>query len=68
MEASAIFTTAHRKGIRAAAIYGASVNLATNEIYYDDGTKESDNQKLVQAWEDEIQIVLEAIYRFENQK
>jgi len=68
MEASGIFTVAHKRGVRAAAIFGASVNLATNEIYYDDGTKESDNQRLVKAWDEEIKIVLETIYRLEMEK
>lgn len=68
MEAAGIFTTAHRKGQRAAAIYGASANLRTGEIYYADGTKESDNIKLAKAWDKEIEIALETCYRFENQR
>ena len=68
MEGSGIFTVAQRKGCRAAAIYGVSANLHTGEIYYADGTKEADNQKLVNAWDEEIRIVLETIYRFDRQK
>lgn len=66
MEASGIFTTAHRRGARAAAIYGVSSNLLSGEIYYADGTKESDNEKLARAWDEEIQITLESIYRYEQ--
>ncbi|HHW93882.1 MAG TPA: nucleoside phosphorylase [Clostridiaceae bacterium] len=68
MEASGIFTTAYRKGQRAAAIYGVSANLRTGEIYYADGTKESDNTKLAKAWDEEIKIALETCYRFERLK
>jgi uridine phosphorylase len=68
MEASGIFTAAHRRGCRAAAIFGCSANLKTGEIYYADGTKEADNQKLVNAWNKEIEIVLETIYKFELAK
>lgn len=66
MEASGIFTVAQRRKVRAAAIYGVSANLRSGEIYYADGTKESDNERLVRAWEEEIQIALETIYRFEQ--
>ncbi|QNL43750.1 nucleoside phosphorylase [Oscillibacter hominis] len=68
MEASGVFTVAHRKGCRAAAIYGCSANLKTSELYYADGTPESGNQKLVDAWEQEIQIALETFYRFHQQR
>lgn len=68
MEASAIFTVANKRKKRAAAIFGISANLMSNEVYYADGTKEHDNQKLVEAWEKEIQVVLETIYQFENTK
>ncbi len=66
MEASGIFTVAQRRQVAAAAIYGVSANLTTNEIYYGDGTKESENTKLVNAWEEEIKIALEAIYRYDQ--
>lgn len=66
MEASGIFTVANKRKKRAAAIFAVSANLRNNEIYYADGTKESDNQKLVQGWENEIQVVLETIYQWEH--
>ena len=66
MEASGIFTVAQRRKVRAAAIYGVSANLITNEIYYGDGTKEKENTKLVRAWDEEIKVALEAIYRFDQ--
>lgn len=66
MEASGIFTVAQRRKVRAAAIYGVSANLVTSEIYYGDGVKEKENTKLVHAWDEEIKIALEAIYRFDE--
>ncbi len=68
MEASGIFTTAHMLGKKAAAIYSVSSNLRSGEIYYADGTKEEDNQKLADGWELEIQIALETFYQYENLK
>ena len=68
MEASALFTVAMRKGCKAAAIYGVSSNLRDAEIYYGDGNTESDNQLLAKAWDEEIQIVLETIYEYEQEK
>ena len=64
MEASGIFTVAQQRGVRAAAIYGASANLADAEITYADGTPEDGNTRLVDAWEREIQVALETMYRF----
>lgn len=61
MEASAIYTVAHRRGIRAACICGCSGNLTNAEVIY---TRK--NEKLAEAWEKEIQVVLEAIYNFEQ--
>lgn len=61
MEASAIFTVCLMRGLRGACICGASGNLSTGEVVY---TKE--NTKLAQAWEKEIEIVLETICRFER--
>lgn len=63
METSAIFTISHLRGVRAAAICGTSGNLSRAEVIY---TKK--NEKLHEAWEKEIQVVLETIYRFEQQK
>lgn len=68
MEASGIFTAAQRKGCKAAAIYGVSSNLRSGEVYYGDGNTESDNQLLARAWDEEIQIVLETIYQYEQNK
>ena len=68
MEASAIFTTAHILKKKAAAIYSISSNLKSGEIYYADGTKEEDNQKLADGWDTEIQIALETFYQYENLK
>ncbi|XMB67262.1 nucleoside phosphorylase [Mycoplasmatota bacterium zrk1] len=63
MEASAIFTVAHVRGIKAACICGVSGNLKTGEVIY-----QEKNVKLAEAWEREIQIILEAIYRQEQLK
>lgn len=68
MEASGIFTVANRLGAKAAAIYGVSSNLRSGEIYYADGTREKDNQKLVNAWDTEIRVALETIYMYDNLK
>ena len=68
MEASGIFTVARRLHCRAAAIYSCSSNLSSGEIYYADGTKESDNAKLANGWDREICIALETIARFEQMK
>lgn len=63
MEASAMFTIAHKRKLRAACICGASGNLKTGEVIYD-----KENTKLAEAWDKEIQVVLETIYRFEERK
>ena len=63
MEAFAIFTVAHMRCIKAAAIYGVSGNLKTGEVIY-----QTKNEKLAQAWEKEIQVVLETIYALEKNK
>lgn len=63
MEASSIYTIAYLRGVRAACICGASGNLKTGEVIY-----QTENIKLAEAWEKEIQIVLETIYRFEQLK
>lgn len=66
MEASAIFTVAHRRKVRAAAIYGVSANLVTHEIPYGDGEGEMDRSKLENAWDEEIKIALETIYQLDQ--
>ena len=63
MEASALFTISHLRDLRAACICGVSGNLNTGEVIYT-----TENTKLADAWEKEIQIALETIYRFEQQK
>ena len=61
MEASALFTIAHLRGLCAACICGVSGNLHTGEVIYT-----MENTKLADAWEMEIQIALETIYRLEQ--
>lgn len=61
MEASALYTIGHLRGVRAACICGCSGNLTNSEVVY---TKK--NEKLAEAWEREIQIVLETIVRFDQ--
>ena len=63
MESSALYTVAHLRGVRAATINGTSGNLTNAEVIY---TRK--NEKLHEAWEREIQIVLETIWRMEQQK
>lgn len=63
MEASAIYTVGHLRGVRTACICGCSGNLTNEEVIY---TRK--NERLAEAWEKEIRVVLEAIYRFEQQK
>lgn len=63
MESSALYTVAHLRGVRAATINGTSGNLTNAEVIY---TKK--NEKLHEAWEREIQVVLETIYRMEQEK
>lgn len=62
MESSALYTIGHLRGVRTATINGTSGNLTNADVIY---TKK--NEKLHDAWEHEIQIVLEAIYRFEQE-
>jgi len=56
MEASAIFTICHVRGLRGAMIAAVSGNLHTGEVIY-----EEENTALIQGWEHEIQVVLRAI-------
>lgn len=63
MESSALYTVAHLRGVRAATINGTSGNLTNADVIYT-----QKNEKLHDAWEREIQIVLEAIYRMEQHK
>lgn len=61
MEASALYTVGHLRGVRVACICGTSGNLTNAEVIYT-----QKNEKLAEAWEREIRIVLEAIYTFEQ--
>jgi len=63
MEASALYTIAHLRGVKAACICGTSGNLKTGEVVYT-----TENVKLAEAWEKEIEVVLETIYRYEQLK
>jgi uridine phosphorylase len=56
MEASAIFTICHMRGLQGGMIAAVSGNLHTGEVIY-----EEENPGLVQGWENEIQVVLGAI-------
>jgi uridine phosphorylase len=61
MESSAIYTVCHRRKCRGAMISAVSGNLITADVVY-----ETVNEKLVQGWEHEIRVILEAIYRFDR--
>lgn len=63
MEASALYTIGHLRGVKTACICGTSGNLTNAEVIY---TKK--NEKLAEAWEREIRVVLETIYRIETAK
>ena len=63
MESSALYTIGHLRGVRTACICGTSGNLTNQEVIYTEK-----NEKLAEAWEREIRIVLETIYRFEQLK
>lgn len=60
MESSAIYTVCHRRKVRGAMISAVSGNLVTGEVIY-----ETENTKLITGWDHEIQVVLEAIARFD---
>jgi uridine phosphorylase len=62
MEASAIFTIATMRGLKAAMVCAVSGNLLTSDVIYD-----RPNTGLVQGWEDAIDIALESIYQYETQ-
>ena len=63
MEASALYTIGLLRGVRTACICGTSGNLTNEEVIYT-----HKNEKLAEAWEKEIRVVLEAIYQFEQKK
>lgn len=62
MEASAIFTVAHLRGLKAAMICGVSGNLVTADVVY-----EEENKPLQQSWDNAIAIALDAIDRYERE-
>ena len=59
MESSAIFVVAQLRQLHAAMVCGVSGNLVASDYDYDQGEK--NNDRLVQAWENAIQIALRAI-------
>lgn len=61
MEASAIFTIAHLRDLKAAMICGVSGNLVTADVVY-----EEENKRLIRSWDDAIAISLDAIHRYEQ--
>lgn len=63
MESSALYTVCHRRKKRGAMISAVSGNLITGEVIY-----ETENKGLATGWDDEIRVVLEAIYRFEMEQ
>ncbi len=63
MESSALFTVCHKRKKRGAMISAVSGNLVNADVVY-----ETENTGVVEGWNREIQVVLEAIYRFEQTK
>lgn len=63
MESSALYTVCHRRKVRGAMISAVSGNIVTGDVIY-----EMENRGLAAGWDDEIRVVLEAIYRFEKEK
>ena len=61
MESSVLYIITHMRGLKAAMICAVSSNLATNDFIY-----EGVNTGLVKGWENEIKVVLEAIYNYET--
>lgn len=63
MESSALYTVCHRRKVKGAMISAVSGNIVTGNVIY-----ETENLGLATGWDDEIRIVLEAIYRFEKEQ
>ena len=61
MESSVLYIISHMRGLKAAMICAVSSNLATSDFVY-----EGVNTGLVKGWENEIKVVLEAIYNYET--
>jgi uridine phosphorylase len=63
MESSALYTVCHRRKVKGAMISAVSGNIVTGNVIY-----ETENHGLAAGWDDEIRIVLEAIYRYEKEE
>jgi len=63
MESSAIYTVCHRRKVRGAMISAVSGNLISADVVY-----ETANDALAKGWENEIKVILEAIYRFDKEQ
>ena len=63
MESSALYTVCHRRGVKGAMISAVSGNLVNAEVIY-----ETENLGLAQGWENEISVVLEALYRIDQSR
>lgn len=63
MESSALYTVCHRRGVKAAMISAVSGNLVRADVIY-----ETVNQGLAEGWEHEIQVVLQAIVKIDQQR
>ena len=59
MESSAVFTIAHLRGLKAAMVCAVSGNLVTDDVVY-----VGENTRLIQGWEDAIDVALEGVYRY----
>ncbi len=58
MEASALYTVAHLRRLRAGMVCAVSGNLVTDEVVY-----EGVNERLVAGWEAAIDAALRAVVR-----
>ena len=63
MESSALYTVCHRRGVKGAMISAVSGNLVNAEVIY-----ETENLGLARGWENEISVVLEALYRIDQSR
>lgn len=63
MEASAIYTICHRRGVRGAMVSAVSGNLVRSDVIY-----ETANVGLENGWDHEIEVVLETIAKFDAEQ
>ena len=63
MESSALFTVCTRRRVKGAMISAVSGNLVCDEVEY--GKK---NEKLAEGWNNEIRVVLDAIYKIDKER